>query len=142
MKKEISTYLDDDSFCCPLGSLTLLIKKIGKIFRNHLANLNVTNSQASIFLILLKEGELSQSQLGKALDLERSTVCRDLSRLLKQSYLYKIKDGKSPLIGLTKKGQELATEIFVEWQKGYDESRIILGDDGLEALKKLKSKLL
>ena len=142
MKKDITSYTQDKDFCCPLGILTLLQRKIGKMFRNHFSELNVTNSQSSIFLILLKMGELSQSQLGKLLDLERSTICRDLSRLIDQGYLYKAKGGKSPLIGLTKKGEDFALEIFEEWEKGYKESRDLLGEEGLVALKNLEKKIL
>jgi len=70
MKKGLDTYTQDKDFCCPLGSLTLMLRKIGKMFRDHLSNLNVTNSQSSIFLILLKMDELSQSELGKKLDMD------------------------------------------------------------------------
>jgi len=112
------------------------------MFRNYYSDLNVTNSQSSIFLILLKMGEISQSDLGKLLDLERSTICRDLARLVDQGYLYKAKGGKSPLIGLTKKGEDFALEIFEEWEKGYKETRDLLGEEGLEALKNLEKKVL
>jgi DNA-binding MarR family transcriptional regulator len=142
VKKDITSYTQDKDFCCPLGSLTLMLRKIGKMFRDHLSNLNVTNSQSSIFLILLKMEELSQSELGKKLDLERSTICRDLARLVDQGYLYKTKGAKSPLIGLTKKGKAFALEIFEEWEKGYKETRNLLGEEGLEALKNLEKKIL
>ena len=142
MKKELDMDHSEENFCCPLGSLTLLSKKISKMFRTHLSKLNVTNSQVGIFLILSEKGELSQTELGKMLDLERSTICRDLMRLVNQGYLYKVKDGKSPLLGLTKKGQEFANEISKEWKKGYDETRDLLGEKGLEALQLLEKKLL
>ena len=142
MKKDITSYTQDKDFCCPLGMLTLLQRKIGKMFRSHYSDLNVTNSQSSIFLILLKMEELTQSDLGKLLDLERSTICRDLARLVDQGYLYKTKGTKSPLIGLSKKGKDFALEIFNEWEKGYKETRNLLGEEGLEALRNLEKKIL
>ena len=86
--------------------------------------------------------ELTQSDLGKLLDLERSTISRDLARLVNQGYLYKTKENKSPLICLSKKGKYFALEIFNEWEKGYEESINLLGEEGLEALKNLEKKLL
>ena len=142
MKKDKDLKFPENDSCCPLGLLTLLQRKIGKMFRNHFSELNVTNSQSSIFLILLKMGELPQSELGKLLDLERSTICRDLARLIDQGYLYKAKGGKSPLIGLTKKGEDFALEIFEEWEKGYKETRDLLGEDGFAALRNLEKKIL
>lgn len=142
MKSKSNTECNDENMCCPLGSLTLLSRKIGKMFRTHLSKLNVTNSQVGIFLILHNKGETSQSELSKMLDLERSTMSRDLVRLVNQGYLYKVKVKKSPQVGLTKKGQEFATEIAQEWKKGYDETRDLLGENGLAALKLLEQKLL
>ena len=142
MKKDITSYTQDKDFCCPLGILTLLQRKIGKMFRNHYSDLNVTNSQSSIFLILLRMEDLTQSELGRLLDLERSTICRDLVRLVNQGYLYKTQGTKSSLIGLTKKGKDFALQIFEEWEKGYKETRDFLGEEGLEALKNLEKKIL
>ena len=142
MKKEETNKLDTENMCCPLGSLTLLSRTIGKMFRCHLSKLNVTNSQVGIFLMLSQKGEISQRELGKLLDLERSTMSRDLVRLVDQGFLYKVKEKKSPQIGLTKKGQEFANEIAQEWQKGYDETRDLLGEQGLAALQLLEKRIL
>ena len=142
MKKDENLKFPENYSCCPLGLLTLLQRKIGKMFRNHFSELNVTNSQSSIFLVLLKMEELTQSELGRTLDLERSTISRDLTRLVDKGYLYKTKGLKSPLIGLTKKGKDFALAIFEEWEKGYKETIDLLGEDGLEALRNLEKKIL
>ena len=142
MKKKSDIDFNDENFCCPLGSMTRLSRRISKMFRCHFSKLNVSNSQVGIFMILLEKGELSQDKLGKMMELERSTVSRDLVRLVDQGYLYKVKDGKSPLLGLTKKGQELALKVKVEWEKGYKESRDLIGEKGLAALRELEKKIL
>ena len=142
MKHEKKIDFEDENFCCPLGTMNRLSKIIGKMFRCHFSKLNVTNSQVGIFMILKEKGETTQGNLGKMLEIERSTISRDLVRLVNQGYLYKAKGGKSPLIGLTKKGQELAGEIAVEWKKGYDESRDMLGEKGLAALRELEERIL
>lgn len=127
--------------CCPLGSLTILSRKLGRLFRNHFSELNVTNSQVYVFLLLSEEGEILQSEMAKKLELDRSTVSRDLVRLHKQGYLYKAKGGASPLIGLTKKGQEFAAQIVGQWEKGYEESLELLGEKGMKALKELEQEI-
>jgi DNA-binding MarR family transcriptional regulator len=142
MKKKSTIDINDENFCCPMGSLTRLSKIISKMFRSHFSKLNVTNSQVGIFMILAEKGETTQGNLGKMMEIERSTISRDLVRLVDQGYLYKAKGGKSPLIGLTKKGQELGADIKIEWEKGYHESRDILGEEGLAALKELEKRIL
>ena len=134
-KEELN--ISTEGICCPLGVLSILSRKLAKVFRNHFSKLNVSNSQVGIFLILHNKGELSQSEIGKYMELERSTVSRDLVRLVDNGFLYKSKDGVSPKVGLTKKGKELAEKISIEWQKGYTDAKELLGDKGMEALKEL-----
>ena len=142
MDKKKDSIISPSDCSCPLGSLTVLSRKIGKIFRNHFYKLNVSNSQVYIFLLLSKKEEVSQSEIGKILELERSTVSRDLVRLIDKGYLYKVKSGVSPIIGLTKKGQEFSKKIVHEWEKGYQESTDLLGKKGMEALKELEQQIL
>ncbi len=142
MKNENDIELKLEDCHCPLGSMMLLARKMSKIFRSHFCDLEVTNSQAGLFLLLHKNGETAQSDIGKMMDLEKSTISRDLSRLVKQGYLYKAKDGKVARVGLTDKGNELAVEIEKQWKKGYNESRDLLGEKGVEALKELEKRLL
>lgn len=136
-KDEIST----QNCRCPLGSLSILTRKLGKLFREHFNKLNVTVSQAQLFMLLNEQEEILQSEIAKKLELERSTVSRDLVRLIDKGYLYKAKGGTSPLIGLTKKGKEFATLITYEWEKGYNESLSLLGDEGLKALQELEQQV-
>ncbi|MFT4986828.1 MAG: DNA-binding MarR family transcriptional regulator [Glaciecola sp.] len=139
-KKEIDVIAGNR--CCPLGSLTLLSRKIGKIFRCHMMKLNVTNSQVGIFMILFHKREVVQNKLSLMLDLDKSTISRDLVRMVDRGYLFKANGKRSPIIGLTQKGEKLANEIYQEWEKGYAESVKILGEDGFAALRLLEKKLL
>lgn len=126
---------------CPLGSLSILTRKLGKLFREHFNKLDVTTSQAQLFLLLNETEELFQSEISKKLELDRSTVSRDLMRLIDKGYLYKAKGGSSPKIGLTKSGKEFAKLINEEWKKGYEDSLSFLGDGGLKALQELENQV-
>lgn len=141
MKEHNKHKISEQSCRCPLESLSVLTRKLGRLFREHFNKLNVTVSQAQLFMLLNEQEELLQSEIAKKLELERSTVSRDLVRLIDKGYLYKAKGGTSPLIGLTKKGKEFATLITQEWQKGYNESVSLLGDGGLKALQELEQQI-
>ena len=67
-------------------------------------------------------GEVAQSTIGKYLELERSTVSRDLVGLIDKGYLYKTATGVSPTISLTQDGKKMADLVTQEWEKGYQAS--------------------
>ncbi|MBN4062503.1 MAG: hypothetical protein COA57_15825 [Flavobacteriales bacterium] len=119
---------------CPFGRLTIISRKLGKLFKKHFKKLNVTQSQATILLMLAEMGEILQSDIGKHLELERSTVSRDLVRLIDNGYLNKTASGVSPTISLTKEGIKLAKLVTNEWGKGYKDSFQVLGNEGMNAV--------
>ena len=137
-----SNNLIDSKCSCPLGAIAILSRKLSKIFRNHFSKIEVTNSQASIFLLLSSKEELPQKSIGETLELEKSTVSRDLVRLVNRGYLYKTKDAKSPNVGLTKKGQEFVKKITCEWEKGYEDAKEYLGEKGMKAISDLESSVI
>ncbi len=123
---------------CPLMRLLVISRKLGKLFKKKFDKLNVTQSQVSILLMLSETGEIAQSFIGKHLQLERSTVSRDLVRLIDKGYLLKSANGVSPMIVLTKEGVKMTKLIAIEWRKGYTEAFDLLGEKGMTAINDLE----
>ena len=123
---------------CPLMRLLVITRKLGKLYNKHFNKLNVTQSQVSILLMVAKMGEIAQSAIGKRLELERSTVSRDLARLVDKGYLHKTANGVSPAISLTKEGIKVSNLVAREWEKGYKDSCELLGEKGMSALAEIQ----
>jgi len=134
VKKAAKGTLEINPRMCPLTRLMVTSRKLGKLFKKHLNKLNVTQSQVSILLMVAKMGEIAQSVIGKQLELERSTVSRDLARLIDKGYLQKTANGVSPVISLTKEGIKITNLVAHEWEKGYKDSIDLLGEKGMKAL--------
>ena len=126
---------------CPLMRLLVISRKFEKVYKKHFNKLNVTQSQVSILLMVAKMGEIVQSTIGKQLELERSTVSRDLARLIDKGYLHKTANGVSPDVSLTKEGIKVANLVAREWEKGYKDSCDLLGKKGMNALAEIEKTM-
>ena len=91
----------------------------------------MTDSQTAILFVLSKAGKISQKQLAEYQKLEKSTLNRNIQRLLQRKLVMK-SEGK--LIQLTQEGKILVNDIIPEWKKAMQEITDILGDDGVAAL--------
>ncbi|MBL4755967.1 MAG: MarR family transcriptional regulator [Flavobacteriales bacterium] len=126
---------------CPLIRLSIISRKLSKLFKKNFSKLNLTQSQVSILLMLSEMGNIAQSAIGKYLELERSTVTRDLVRLIDRGYLNKTAGGVSPTIGLTKEGTKMSKLVVREWEKGFNTAFELLGRQGMNAVGELEKKM-
>lgn len=92
-----------------------------------MAPFDVTTSQVSLLFVLSKHTTLAQKQLSDIVRLEKSSLHRNLKRLIAQEYLDK---KHYPQIAITKKGKKLVNAIIPEWEKAMSEIREIIGKDG------------
>ena len=63
---------------------------VSTIFRQHFLPFGLSNSQISILFVVTKKGTVTQTELADILSLEKSTVSRNMQRLLQNNYLEKI----------------------------------------------------
>ncbi len=98
-------------------------------------------SQFSLLMTTGKMLSISQSELGKILKLERSTITRDLKRLVEKGYMIKEGTASRPIISITDKGASYVERIIPDWYKATQEAIRQLGSDGEEALDLVLKKL-
>lgn len=138
MKKK---YPNIDS-CFPIECQARKIMKserlISNVFRKHLLPYGITNSQFSIMLLISKKKTTTQTEVGNMLALEKSSVSRNMIRLIQDGM---IKKESSRELVVTEKGLLITEQLIPVWQKAKDEVRNILGHDGEEALDLIINKL-
>jgi len=121
--------------CDPRQCIALKIMKshriINSIFRKHFKPFGLTNSQMSMLFILSKRGKTTQTVLSNDLCLEKSTISRNLQRLFKDGAVSR---AAFPTIEITDKGLALLESIIPHWEKAMEESKMKLGEEGLDAL--------
>lgn len=124
---------------CISGKMMRLNRVTARIFRKYLSPFGITDSQLTLLFILSKLNTLNQKKLSDITRLEKSSLNRNLKRLLDSGLVTK---AAFPIIKITPKGKHLVVKILPEWEKAMAEISQLLGDDGKEALDLVAKKLL
>ncbi len=124
---------------CISGKVMRLNRITAKVFRKYLMPFNITDSQLSILFVLTKKGGLTQKQLSNIVQLEKSSLNRNLKRLFDKNYLSR---ADFPTIQITHLGKSFVNDIIPEWKKAMDEISELLGKDGKTALNLVHTQLI
>ena len=122
---------------CISRRLKTFNRVVEKIYRNHLNPFDLTSSQLSILFVVGKKGQVAQSEVGKILLLERSTVSRDLTRLVKRKLIDKLGTEIRPMLKLTEAGKGLVDAVIPSWEKAHIEASELLGQTFVGAMPQL-----
>lgn len=123
---------------CFSGRMMRMDRIISKIFRKHLASFGLTNSQLSILFITSKKGIVTQQELADMLYLEKSSISRNMKRLLDAAFIKKINTRQ---LEMTVKGKKHLEQLIPKWEDAMQEVNDVLGDDGQTAFNILYTKI-
>lgn len=123
---------------CISGKIARINRITANIFRKYLAPFKVTDSQLTLLFVLTKAGGLTQKELSDFIYLEKSSLNRNLKRLIEKEFLTR---KKFPVIKITHEGKLFVEQIIPEWKKAMAEIRIIIGDEGEQSVSILLKKL-
>jgi len=128
--------------CTPIDCISSKMMRcnriIANIFRKHLKESDITDSQLSIMFFVAKSTNVTQKNISDFLIMEKSTVNRNIKRLLDKKYL---KFENNTLLNTTNLGNEALEYIIPKWNKAMHEAEEILGKAGLTSLNLLQTKL-
>ena len=127
-----------DPRTCISGSMMKCNRIIASIFRKHLKPFSVTDSQLSILFVVTKVNGVNQKRITEILFMEKSTVNRNIVRLIDNKY---ISFDKNLFLKTSKKGKRFLEKVLPHWDLAMNEMRTILGKEGTEALSIIKTKL-
>lgn len=127
-----------DPRVCLSGKISRIHRLTANIFRKYMAPFDVTNSQVSLLFILSKNTGLSQKQLSDIAKLEKSSLHRNLKRLVEAGYTDR---NNFPEFQITEAGKQLVIAIIPEWEKAMVEIRSVIGEEGEMAVSEIHIKL-
>ena len=133
--KSIDTF---DPRVCLSGQISRIHRLTANIFRKYIAPFNVTNSQLTLLFILSKHTTLTQKQLATIAKLEKSSLNRNIKRLIDNNYVSKT---AFPLLQITDVGKKMVHTIIPEWEKAMSEIREVIGEDGESSIHKIHQNL-
>jgi DNA-binding MarR family transcriptional regulator len=100
-------------------------------------------SQFNLLVAVGVMGECTPTDLGLALCLEKSTVSRNVERMVAQGWLSAAQgEPRSVLYRLSRKGKLLVQRLAPEWRAAESKARAMLGEEATAALDRLGDSVI
>jgi DNA-binding MarR family transcriptional regulator len=117
-------------------------RQLTALYDERLRPLGLRSSQMNLLVAIGCHGEASPADLCRSLDLEKSTVSRNVARMVSQDWLGSNRGSDGGVsYRLTRKGRGLLTRAMPAWKKAESEAREFLGTAGVKALEALAKGL-
>ncbi|MDR0842371.1 MAG: MarR family winged helix-turn-helix transcriptional regulator, partial [Acidobacteriota bacterium] len=121
---------------CLAGRIRFLGRIVTGLYDRALRKLDITVNQTTILVFLTLHPETSQSSIGRILQMEKSTVSRNLDRMRKKGWI-EISPGSEwsvQAVRVTASGDRLLLSLYREWEKAQSATRELLGDEGIRSV--------
>lgn len=105
-------------------------RRVTRIFEEELRPHGVGIAQLTILVAIARAGPLRPSELGRLLDLEKSTVTRNLERLLARGWIRSTPEpeGHGVRVELQAAGRAAIEGAYPAWSAGQERARRELGE--------------
>ena len=142
-KREIMKYQQINKSKCYCITLCRAANAITAYYDEGLQSTGMTTKQFSLLLHLSRLEEASTGELADYVNLERSTVTRNLKILVEQGWVYdKAEPGKrNHRYAVTEAGQRKIEEADVIWEQLQENLNEMLGEDNMQALRSALYKI-
>ena len=97
----------------------------------------------NILVAVAKRGEARPAEVCRTLRIEKSTLSRDVELMKQAGWLVSEPPGggRNQTLRITPEGMKLLTKVQPAWEKAQAEARSLIGDDGVDALHEIASRL-
>lgn len=121
--------------------LALRVRRLSRIvtrlFDGALRPFGITVSQLSLLVVLERSGPSTPLAVARKLDLDKSTLSRNLRRLIENGWVREGSDGPRKRLELTSLGRGLLGRAYGSWQKVQGQAEKRLGHGLVGALQQL-----
>lgn len=128
---------------CIAVRVRLLNRVITNLYDDALRPLGLKVSQVNILVVAAKLGVARPAQVCELLNLDASTLSRNVERMVAKDWLEIVpdEDGRSQPFRLTIKGRKLLERAVPAWEQGQEQATALLGETGVEMLNKVTRQL-
>lgn len=128
---------------CLAVRVRLIGRAITSLYDGALGSHGVTISQVNLLAALGKIGPCPPSRLGEVLQLERSTVSRNVSLLLSHGWIEAVSSDAKGIreVALTRAGRAKIESVMPTWRQVQQEATQLLGTTGAHAIHAIASSM-
>ncbi len=138
-----TTSTDTIAKTCIAVRLRLLNRVITNFYDDALRPLGLKVSQLNILIVTAKLGLARPTQIGEILQLDKSTLSRNLERMRANGWLEIVpeEDARAQPFRLTSQGKRLIEKAIPAWEQAQRQAVELLGDEGIALLDKAAKRL-
>ncbi|WP_078281821.1 MarR family winged helix-turn-helix transcriptional regulator [Mycobacteroides franklinii] len=135
--------VDEIASNCLAVRVRLLGRAITGVYDRALEGHDVSIAQINLMAALGKIGPCSPARIGEVLQLERSTVSRNLSLLIRHGWVEAVSSDAKGVreVALTSSGGKKVETVMPEWRRAQEEAAQLLGSGGVEAVRTLATNI-
>jgi DNA-binding MarR family transcriptional regulator len=128
---------------CLAVRVRLISRAVTGIYDRAVERHGLSIAQANLLAALGKVGPCAPTKLGDVLQLERSTVSRNLNLLVKHGWVEAISSDAKGVreVALTPAGRKKIESVMPDWRRAQDEAAQLLGTAGVDAVMTIASSL-
>ena len=123
---------------CIATRLRMANRVITKVYDDALRPFGLKVTQMSMLVVAENRGLIRQSEVGAELQLDDSTLSRNLERMRANGWLEEVsgEDARVHSYRLTQTGRALLEKAIPAWRSAQKEAKRLLGDAGVQALRR------
>ena len=135
--------VDEIAGNCLAVRVRLLGRAVTSLYDHALEEHGVSIAQINLLAALGKIGPCSPARIGEVLQLERSTVSRNLSLLMKHGWVEAVSLNAKGVreVVLTASGRKKFETVMPAWRRAQQEAAELLGAGGVTAVRSLATSV-
>lgn len=143
MDKQAKSTIDTIAKTCIAVRLRLLNRVVTSLYDEALRPLGLKVSQLNILIVTAQLGLARPAQVCKILQLDTSTLSRNVKPLQAHGWLEVVddEDARAQPFRLTAQGKRLIEKAIPAWEQGQHRASELLGTEGISLLDKAARKL-
>ena len=138
------TTIDDVANECLASRARMVSRVVTSIFDSHMRPLGLKTSQANILIVVAKLKTAEHQRISEVLQIEQSTVSRNVNRMIASGWLEEIEHGEDARhrpVRVSTKGRRLIAKLLPAWADAQAEAKEAMGQKGAQSLLDLASQL-
>ena len=131
-----SSSIDEVVGGCLAVRIRLISRALTGIYDGTLAGHGITIAQVNLLAALGKAGPCPPARLGELLQLERSTVSRNVGLLLQHGWIEAVSSDAKGIreVALTRTGRDKIESVMPRWREAQRQAAELVGATGVDAL--------
>jgi DNA-binding MarR family transcriptional regulator len=123
---------------CIAVRLRLLTRAVTRLYNNALRPHGLTVSQMNVLVAVCRMGEARPQAICHVLQLEKSTLSRDVERMLARGWLESMpgQDARTIRLKVTPAGERLVEKTIPAWKNAQRQAKALLRKQGIVSLQK------